>query len=58
MKKKKYLTDLMEEDLMETIQQRIGELNAELKLLDARHGKLFVHPGSWNLRCKPPFCAL
>ena len=52
MKKKKRLADLMEEDSMETIQQRIDELNAELKLLDARHGKLFVHPGSWNLRCK------
>ena len=42
MKKKKYLTDLMEENLMETIQQRIAELNAELKLLDEQHGKLFV----------------
>ena len=52
MKKKKHLADLMEEDLLETIQQRINELNAELKLLNARHGPLFVHPGSWNLRCK------
>ena len=34
MKKKKRLADLMEEDLMETIQKRIDELNAELQLLD------------------------
>ena len=46
MKKKKHLADLMEEDLLETIQKRINELNAELKLLNARHGPLFVHPGS------------
>ena len=52
MKKKKHLADLMEEDLLETIQQRINELNAELKLLYARHGPLYVQPGSWNLRCK------
>ena len=52
MKKKKYPEDLMEEDLMETIQHRINELNAELKLLYARHGPLYVQPGSWNLRCK------
>ena len=32
----------MEEDLMETIQHRINELDAELKLLNARHGPLFV----------------
>ena len=35
MKKKKYPEDLMEEDLMETIQHRINELTAELKLLNA-----------------------
>ena len=42
MKKKKNPEDLMEEDLMETIQHRINELHAELKLLNARHGPLFV----------------
>ena len=52
MKKKKHLADLMEEDLLETIQHRINELTAELKLLNARHGPLFVHPGAGNLRCK------
>ena len=52
MKKKKHLADLMEEDLLETIQQRINELNAELKLLNARHGPFFVHPGSGRLRCR------
>ena len=54
MKKKKHPTDLMEEDLMETIQQRIDELNAELKLLDEQHGKLFVPYRTTlsRLRCK------
>ena len=42
MKKKKYPEDLMEEDLMETIQHRINELTAELKLLNARPGPLFM----------------
>ena len=52
MKKKKRLEDLMDEDLMKTIQHRINELTAELALLYARHGPLYVQPGSWNLRCK------
>ena len=54
MKKKKHPTDLMEEDLMETIQQRIDERNAELKLLDEQHGKLFVPYRTIlsRLRCK------
>ena len=42
MKKKKRLADLMEEDLMETTQKRIDELNAELKLLDEQCGKFFT----------------
>ena len=42
MKKKKRLVDPMEEDLLETIQQRINELDAELKLLNARPGPLFM----------------
>ena len=42
MKKKKNPEDLMEEDLMETIQHRINELTAELKLLNARPGPLFM----------------
>ena len=54
MKKKKRLADLMEEDLMETIQKRIDELNAELKLLDEQYGKLFVpyRTIASRLRCK------
>ena len=46
MKKKKHHADLMEGGLLETLQHRINELTAELKLLNARHGPLFVHPGS------------
>ena len=42
MKKKKRLADLMEEDLMETTQKRIDELNAELKMLDEQCGKFFT----------------
>ena len=41
MKKKKRLADLMEEDLMETTQKRIDELNAELKMLDEQCKFLF-----------------
>ena len=44
MKKKKYPEDLMEEDLMETIQHRINELTAELKLLNARPGHIAREP--------------
>ena len=36
------VADIMEEDLMETIQHRINELTAELKLLNARPGPLFM----------------
>ena len=42
MKKKKNPEDLMEEDLMEATQHRINELTAELKLLNARPGPLFM----------------
>ena len=55
MKKKKHLADLMEEDLMETTQKRIDELNAELKMLDEHCGKLFFTPyrlTASRLRCK------
>ena len=54
MKKKKRLADLMEEDLMETIQKRIDELNAELKMLDEQCGKFFTpYPiTASRLRCK------
>ena len=46
MKKKKYLTGLMEENLMETIQQRIDELKL---LIDEQH---CMTTQSWDLRCK------
>ena len=46
MKKKKYLTDLMEENLTETIQQRIDELK---RLIDEQH---WMTTQSWDLRCK------
>ena len=54
MKKKKRLADLMEEDLMETTQKRIDELNAELKMLDEQCGKFFTpYPiTASRLRCK------
>ena len=54
MKKKKRLADLMEEDLMETTQKRIDELNAELKMLDEQCGKFFTpYPITASiLRCK------
>ena len=55
MKKKKRLADLMEEDLMETTQKRIDELNAELKMLDEQCGKFLFPPNeaiSSKLRCK------
>ena len=54
MKKKKRLADLMEEDLMETTQKRIDELNAELKMLDEHCGKFFTpYPiTASRLRCK------
>ena len=44
MKKKKYPEDLMKEDLLETIQHRINELKAELKLLDEQCDKRFFVP--------------
>ena len=55
MKKKKRLADLMEEDLMETTQKRIDELNAELKMLDEQCGKFAFTPYPITasiLRCK------
>ena len=65
MKKKKHLADLMEEDLLETIQQRINELNAELKLLYARHRAVSMFSLTPKLTrafmgrtLKTPFCTL
>ena len=45
----------MKEDLLETIQHRINELKAELKLLDEQCGKLFFVPYptiASRLRCQ------
>ena len=55
MKKKKYPEDLMMEDLLETIQHRINELKAELKLLDEQCDKRFFVPYptiASRLRCQ------
>ena len=55
MKKKKYPEDLMKEDLLETIQHRINELKAELKLLDEQCDKRFFVPYptiASRLRCQ------